>query len=135
MNKQFFTKKELRCRGCPTGDFCDQSPWSNVDPEALDMLNELREAMDQPLLLNSASRCPRHNLRVGGAKRSKHLATEHLRSTAFDISTDPKRYSWYNLEAPDQDDLIATAVEIGFNGIGVYRTFVHVDKRDRSARW
>ena len=133
---EHFNDYELRCRGCPTGDYCKEDGiFLNVDPEARNMLNQLRERLNKPLLINSASRCPSHNLRVGGKPHSKHLATPELASTAFDISCDERRYAIYNLDAPTIEEVIHAAIEVGFNGIGRYSNFVHVDKRPEKARW
>lgn len=138
MTKEHFNDHELRCRGCPAGDFCKEDGiFLNVDPVARHMLNELREKLDKPLLIDSASRCPSHNLRVGGKPASKHLATPELTSTAFDISCNPRRYAFYNLEAPTIREVVQAAIEVGFNGIGTYEDaeFVHVDKRPNKAHW
>lgn len=91
------------------------------------MLNELRELIGRPLYINSACRCPKYNLQVGGAALSCHRSVLGRPSTAFDI-----RLS----EGIDKQELIRLAEKVGFNGIGVnYKTFVHVDKRSNKGRW
>lgn len=123
-----FRWDELRCRGCDGS--CRHArggrPLVNVTERALDRLEALRRAVGRPLHIASASRCPLHNARVGGAPLSQHRATDSLASCAFDIllSTVPRSV------------LVAAAEEAGFGGIGVnYRSFVHVDDRGYRARW
>lgn len=123
-----FRWDELRCRGCDGS--CTYSvggkPLANPTDRALDKLEALRGLMG-PLHLNSASRCPLHNARVGGAPLSQHRATQTIQSTAFDIMLRPGLDKW---------ELIRAAEEVGFGGIGVnYRSFVHVDDRGHKARW
>ena len=83
-----------------------------VVPQALDCLEQLRLAMGRPLVILSAYRDPLHNARVGGAPLSQHKF-----GRAFDI----------RLGDIDRDELINKARACGFNGIGSYKTFVHVD--------
>lgn len=122
-----FKWNELRCRGC-SGE-CSYSvngkPVVNVEDAALAKLENLRVAIGKPFTPNCASRCPLHNVRVGGAPLSQHRATVDVASTAFDLP----------LMIP-KAELIKVAEAVGFNGIGVnYKTFVHVDNRARRARW
>lgn len=113
-----FTWAELRCR-CGCGR-------RNISPRAIKKLQKLRDALG-PLKINSAARCPRHNARVGGSPRSQHRSTEFIPSTAFDISL-------HGLHG--KEDIIRAAEEVGFKGIGInYNTFVHVDDRNKKARW
>lgn len=136
VKSKHFPTSELRCKGCPAGDFCNgDTGFCNVDDQALELLEKLRERLATPLILNSASRCPAHNLRVGGKPGSKHLATPTQASTAFDISCDPRRYAFYRLDAPTIHQVKQHAVLVGFNGIGTYSNFVHVDLRDKDAKW
>lgn len=93
---------------------------------ALDRLQAMRDLLGRPLTVTSASRCPLHNARVGGAPLSQHRATMLLPSTAFDIV----------IGALPRGLLVEAAEAAGFGGIGMtYRSFVHVDDRGRRARW
>lgn len=83
-----------------------------VDEKALDMLQAARNAIGQPFVINSAYRDPEHNKLVGGSKRS-----QHLRGTAFDISTNKH----------NRRELYNACVDAGFTGFGFYGTFLHVD--------
>ncbi|MEQ8346896.1 MAG: D-Ala-D-Ala carboxypeptidase family metallohydrolase [Sneathiellaceae bacterium] len=123
-----FRWDELRCRGCDGSCPYSQGgrPIANPTEAALDKLEALRRAVAVPLQVNSASRCPLHNARVGGAPLSQHRATGRVQSTAFDIL----------LGGVPKAVLVAAAASVGFGGIGInYRSFVHVDDRGRRARW
>ena len=116
-----FTWTELECKcGCGT---------SHIDNEALDALQQLRDMLGVPLRINSAARCPTHNKRIGGKTHSKHISYTAdwglVESTAFDIS----------LDSIDREYLVSKAKECGFNGIGRYTNFVHVDIRTVPAEW
>lgn len=78
---------------------------------ALDCLQRLRTLLGRPLVILSAYRDPIHNARVGGAPLSQHRFGK-----AFDCRL-----------TMDRDMLVRLAREAGFKGIGLYKTFVHVD--------
>ena len=86
-------------------------------PGLISMLNLLRETWGIPLELNSAARCEKHNTAVGGEPGS-----QHLKGRAVDINTT-------GLTAKEVKDLVKTAQTLGFRGIGVGSTFLHVDCR------
>lgn len=108
---RYFSPEELRCRGCVPGR-CLRDPYG-FQLEAALKLDKLRELMDQPLIINSAYRCPFHNAAVGGAASSRHKVGD-----AFDISL-------RNVE--NKSRLISCAKLAGFTGFGFYGTFLHVD--------
>ncbi|MEM7428629.1 MAG: N-acetylmuramidase domain-containing protein [Pseudomonadota bacterium] len=91
-----------------------------VVPEALDALQALRREWGRPITINSGYRSPAYNSRIGGAAQSKHMD-----GIAFDCA----------MPAEDQAEFIAMAERHGFNGIGAYSTFVHIDTRPDRARW
>ena len=104
-----FTPKEMACRHC--GEYFH-------DRQFMDRLQAARIAADKPLRINSAHRCWRHNLAVGGAPRSMH------KQIAADIS----------LRGHNRHELLATCRGAGFTGFGFYQTFLHVDC-GRSRHW
>lgn len=120
-----FTPAEIACRG--TG----MVMLTPASIDALQRLDQLRDAMGHPLLVNSGYRSPEHNRAVGGAK-----ASNHMKGIAFDIAmtnVDPHRFE-------------REAARLGFNGIGLYppqkpsgaRNFIHIDTRAtpwRGAQW
>lgn len=84
-------------------------------------LQELRNIVMKPIIVNSGTRCPKHNMDVGGVQSS-----QHLKGKAADITV--RNYPI--------DQLYKYALEIFKDGgIGRYRTFIHVDVRDYKARW
>jgi len=110
-----FAIEELACK-C-AGRFCDGEYWHA--PDFLDPLQKLRDQIGQALIVVSAHRCPQWNACVGGAPRSQH------KRLAVDIS----------LSGHDRETLRAQATRLGFNGLGLARTFLHLDRRTRSATW
>jgi uncharacterized protein YcbK (DUF882 family) len=106
----FFTPREIASKG-------DGSVV--VIPEALDALTAARELFGRPLVVLSAYRDPVHNARIGGAPLSRHKVGD-----AFDL-----RHN-------GEPDLLATIlIDVGFTGIGYYRTFIHGDRRPRRTTW
>jgi len=98
-----FTEKEVSCPCCDV---------NGVNLESLDKLQALRTDMNQPLTINSAYRCRKHNIEEGGRPNSMHL-----RGEAFDIS----------IKGLNKDKLEYAARGVGFTGFGYYNTFLHVD--------
>jgi zinc D-Ala-D-Ala carboxypeptidase len=90
--------------------------------DAMDALQRVRDRLGVPLIITSAYRDPKHNAKVGGAKRSKHME-----GIAFDVRVD-------NV-APDA--LIEAARAEGFRAFGTYprQGFVHMDTRAADVSW
>jgi uncharacterized protein YcbK (DUF882 family) len=105
-----FTPRELACRG--DGEIL-------VVPDAIDKLETMRVLMQAPLNINSAYRSPSYNESIGGSKNSMHM-----KGIAFDIAIGDHHVG----------DLIKNAMLAGFTGIGIYKTFVHVDT-GRKRHW
>lgn len=106
-----FSPQELACRG--TGKLA-------VDERSMDMLQELRNKLGRPIILNSAYRSPEHNKRVGGAKGSLHM-----KALAYDCRMDNH----------DPHVFMEAAYAVGFRGIGQYadKGFTHIDTRSDPA--
>jgi len=106
MIRTHFTDREMDCRcGCQ----------KTVAPELLVRLEVLRALIDKPLSVTSGARCETHNREVGGKQHSWHL-----KGLAVDIA------------CPDSNlriDIVRNAGKLGFNGIGIAKTFVHLDLR------
>lgn len=110
-----FTISELACR-CE-GRFCGGEYVHNSD--FLEALEQLREAVGRPLIITSGHRCAQWNAAVGGAPLSQHKAI------AADIA----------VAGHDRQRLLNAARRTGFTGIGLARTFLHLDRRARPATW
>jgi uncharacterized protein YcbK (DUF882 family) len=108
-----FGRRELKCPCC---DQCE------MDPEFMKKLQELRDIMGRPMSINSGFRCASHNEAVGGSKASRHRI-----GLAADCST----VDW---SSTDLYRLIKEAQALGFKGIGIGKTYVHLDMRDDKAK-
>ena len=77
-------------------------------------IDQLRDAIGQPLTISSAFRCPKHNEAVGGKSDSAHL-----KGLAVDIVCENSHLRFL---------LIKHALKLGFVRIGVdFKKFVHLD--------
>jgi uncharacterized protein YcbK (DUF882 family) len=104
MLSEHFSEDELRCK-CGCGSV-------QVTCSLLQLLEDLRERIGRPLPIVSGYRCPRHNRRVGGARRSQHVL-----GTAADL---PVGYV-----------TAAQAASCGARGVGTKGPWaVHVDVRE-----
>lgn len=112
---EFFKPEEFACK-CG-GRYCAGEYWH--DAEFLHTLETARMLADQPFVINSGHRCAQWNARVGGAPLSMH------RTIAADIS----------LWGRDRHGILRAAEIVDFTGLGLARTFLHVDLRARPALW
>lgn len=101
-----FKPSELACR------HCGMLP-ETLDEELLDKLELLRALIGKPLKVNSGHRCRAHNLAVGGAAYSQH------KNLAVDLS----------LVGHDPRALYNASIALGFLGIGLGDSFIHLDMR------
>lgn len=122
-----FTWKELECKGCKNAYCPYDAPVKNVHPDSLKKLQRLRDELGKPLNVTSGSRCHKHNLAVGGKPNSFHIATPERLSRAFDVVRVP---------GVTVTEFVRAAKACGFTGIGIYKSFIHIDDRTgREARW
>jgi uncharacterized protein YcbK (DUF882 family) len=84
-------------------------------------LEKLRKRIGQPLIINSGYRTPEYNKKIGGAEKS-----QHMKGTAADIR---------KVDGLTIDEMASLAEAVGFDGIGKYDNFIHVDVRGYRARW
>lgn len=90
------------------------------------VLQQIRDLVNVPISINSAYRCPEHNLAVGGSSKSQHLLGK-----AADLK--PKGLSTEELHDAIED--LVKSKRIPEGGLGLYNTFVHYDIRRIKARW
>jgi hypothetical protein len=122
-----FTAKELFYRGASDAKLkLNTDPpralWRNILPTAI-VADEARRRFGKPLRVNSAYRNAALNRAIGGASHS-----QHMRFCALDLGT----------PAPAKLYLILLDMRragLFRGGIGLYRTFVHVDTRGTNATW
>jgi zinc D-Ala-D-Ala carboxypeptidase len=94
---------------------CQETGENNMLPEFIHSLDELREKCGFPFTITSGYRSVRHSIEA-----AKQAPGTHAQGIAADIavSTGSQRRA-----------IIKHALELGFSGIGVAKTFVHVDIR------
>lgn len=115
-----FKKLEFDCKcGCKM----PPKVLANVVRTA-DNLQVLRDALGEPIKINSAYRCKSHNLSVGGVKTSKHTL-----GIATDLATNNPESLFNTIE-----ELINKGI-LKEGGLGIYNTFIHYDTRGERARW
>ena len=108
--------KHFSQEGDPNLFFCTHCGKSHVKTAFVRRLDELRDMCEFPFVINSGYRCPEHP-----SEASKSAPGEHTRGHAADIKVQ---------NGTQRRLLVDCALEMGFNGIGVAKTFVHVDDRD-----
>ena len=114
INSEYFTEKELRCRG--TGE-CD------MNDNFMLKLEELRKKYNTPMIITSGYRHPAHNVAIGGSRYSAHI-----KGRAVDVQVVGK----------DALRLVRLALECGMTGIGVAqrgpheKRFIHIDDLENS---
>ena len=110
-----FSLGEFACHcGCGLAD---------VEPALIAILERVREHYGAPVRVASGNRCPAHNGAVGGARGSQHLY-----GRAADIKVQGQ-------DPTDVYALLGTWFPERY-GLGLYRSWVHIDVRPGSAvRW
>ncbi len=111
------TWKELACKdGTPYPEI-----WKTTRAVKLAAAFEMiRETFgDKPITVLSAYRTPEWNRKIGGARNS-----QHMEGRALDLRppNGTKVYDFYRV-------IKAIAPDCGIKGIGLYKTFVHIDIR------
>lgn len=94
--------------------------------ELAEQLQVIRDYIGEPVYINSAYRTPAHNKKVGGAKDSQHLKAKAADITAKSVPP---------LEMARIVEKLIREGMIKIGGVGVYPGFVHVDTRNKKARW
>ena len=109
-----FSRSEFACK-CGCG-------FSTVDIELLKTLEVIRGHFSSPIKITSACRCESHNKHIGGGNASKHK-----QGIAADIVVNGVTpYAVYRF----LDSFMPNNY-----GIGIYKTFTHIDVRKTKARW
>lgn len=101
-----------------------QDLWPNIVP-TLKVLQYLRTKVGKPLILSSTYRSPSYNAAVGGEDHSFHMKFKAIDFYCDSISP---RVLWSTLKT-------MRSVGIFKGGLGLYKTFVHVDTRGYNADW
>lgn len=101
---------------------CKHTGLNEMDPEFIHKLDDLREACGFPFVITSGYRDPSHPVEARKFKPGTHSS-----GIAVDIAVN---------SGAQRRLLVQKALELGFTGIGVADTFVHVDTRTtRPTMW
>jgi uncharacterized protein YcbK (DUF882 family) len=115
MHSKYFKRSEIRCK-------CGECVFESFDTELLEVLTDVREHFNRPIVITSGNRCEAHNFNIGGSKKSKHMAGIAADIIVRDIA--PKEV-YKHLDN-----------KYTFKyGLGLYKKFVHIDVRESKARW
>lgn len=124
MNKKEITIVALRHFDLSEFDSPDQKgSGKHMQNSTLRMLDEAREIADTPFRITSGYRTPQRNKRVGGVADSSHID-----GWAVDIAC---------TNSIQRIKIVSALLTVGFQRIGVSRTFIHADNdpRKRAAMW
>ena len=109
-----FTVKEFACS--------DGTDTVFISLALVNLLQKIRDHFDKAVIINSAYRTEAHNKSIGGATYSQHkygLAADiHINGVT------PKEIAAY----------VETLLPAS-GGIGIYKSFVHIDVRRVKSRW
>lgn len=129
---EHFNWKELLFKGASHARFKsnsdpDPSLYPNVVP-LVNLLEKIRQEVGAPVRLLSIYRSPDYNRDVGGAASSRHMQFD---AADFEVLGGDAGNSdrWYKIAKSLRDKGEFKG------GIGVYKTFVHVDTRGSNAFW
>ena len=111
---EHFNRQEFSCK-CKCG-------FNDISDELIQVLEDVREHFDSPVIINSGCRCEKHNLSIGGTTKSKHLAGIAADIVVKDVLAEIVQ-EYLRATYPDK------------YGIGSYQDFSHCDIRTTKARW
>lgn len=117
--RYFSPETDPRLFKCPCGD-CDKKPTK----ELLLAVDAVRALSGTPMVVSSGPRCRHYNHLIGGTAFS-----EHLDGDGADIRCQDSRSRML---------IIAAAVKVGINRIGVAKGFVHLGvsrTNDHNVMW
>jgi len=108
-----FSRHEFQCE-CGCG-------FAAADIELLLILEQIRIFINTPIRISSGCRCETYNRSIGGAQTSYHI-----KGIAADITSDISTSELY--------DIIDMFYPEKY-GIGKYDRHIHIDVREKKARW
>ena len=94
----------------------NENVFRKMDADLLDVLDTLRHLVAEPLRINSSFRSVDYNKSVGGSSSSMHLL-----GRAVDLQCN---------NGTLRRKIVKQALELGLS-VGVAKTFVHIDNRDK----
>lgn len=109
-----FSYDEMKCK-------CGTCGGGVMNEDFMQKLQAVRDAYGSPMVPTSGFRCEKRNEDEGGGKASMHLL-----GRAADIEC---------VSGGDKFKLMMIAIASGMNGIGIGKTFLHMDDRDTQTLW
>lgn len=109
---KYFKPSEFACPDCGL---------SKVDPELIQLLDDAREEFGRPIIINSGTRCPKHNKEVGGKPNSAHLVRTDGYSKAVDIRC---------LDCRTRYQLVCIFLSLGIERMEITNKHIHIDIAD-----
>lgn len=98
---------------------CKETGENAMCPVFLTAIDELRHRCGFPFVITSGYRSPSHSIEAAKVKPGTHS-----QGIAADIT-----YS----NSAQAFEIVRHAIDLGFTGIGVAKTFIHVDMRRKTA--
>ena len=100
---------------------CGECPPVTPDIALSILVREIEKHFGEEIVISSGHRCPDHNQKVGGA-----VSSFHTKRMAIDFYIP-------GVALQDIYDWINNAT---FRcGLGIYKSHIHIDSRDATARW
>ena len=94
--------------------------------ELASQLQVLRDYLKTSITVNSGYRSLKHNTKVGGAKKSKHM---------MGIASDIVAKGLTSNQVADAIEVLISDGKMKEGGLGRYNTFTHYDIRGYKSRW
>jgi len=114
MTFKYFKKSDFDCQ--ETGENC-------MEDEFINALDALREVCGWPFVVTSGYRDPSHSVE----RNKPNGGGTHTMGIAADIKV---------TNGKQRHEIVKNAMAMGFTGVGIAKTFVHVDMReDTPAVW
>lgn len=136
---RYFKGKELtpywsRNRGGVKNSVPAQNLWHRI-PLTLYVLDELRHRLGYGVTITSSYRSPAYNAAVGGEPNSFHM-----RFMAIDLQgAQGSPEEWHEMAKSLRGEKFNTGENgqkfVFRGGIGLYKTFIHIDTRKEEANW
>ena len=109
-----FTAREFACRSGADAVL--------IAPRLVMVLESIRAHFGSAVTINSGYRTPEYNAKVGGAAHSQHCY-----GTSADIVVKG--------QTPEAVAAFARTLMPDWGGVGVYKSFTHIDVREARADW
>tara|TARA_R110000803_G_scaffold70908_2_gene133908 strand:- start:1397 stop:1741 length:345 start_codon:yes stop_codon:yes gene_type:complete len=100
---------------------CQQTGENNIDIAFVTLLDDLRGRCGFPFVITSGYRSPFHTIEA-----SKNIPGYHTKGIAADIAMNNSSQRFI---------LVDWAMSLGFSGIGIGPSFVHLDTREDKLMW